>query len=81
MWVASQRDAPATLSPGPDSDCTVDWVHSRVGLDGCGKSHAPGFDLRTVQPVASSYTDSAIPAQNSDGTYINNQVSKRQLQI
>jgi hypothetical protein len=35
----------------------------RVGLDGCGKSrHPPGFDPRTVQPVASRYTDWAIAA-------------------
>ena len=35
------------------------------GLDGCGKSrHPPGFDTRTIQPVASSYTDWAIPAHN-----------------
>ena len=30
----------------------------RSGLDGCGKSHpSPGFDPRTVQPVASRYSD------------------------
>ena len=30
----------------------------RAGLDGCGKiSSPPGFDPRTVQPVASRYTD------------------------
>ena len=29
----------------------------RAGLDGCGKSRPPpGFDPRTVQPVASRYT-------------------------
>jgi hypothetical protein len=33
-------------------------VGHRVGLDGCGKSrHQPRFDPRTVQPVASRYTD------------------------
>ena len=32
----------------------------RTGLDRCGKSRAPpGFDPRTVQPVASRYTDYA----------------------
>ena len=32
----------------------------RAGLDRCGKSrHPPGFDPRTVQPVASRYTDYA----------------------
>jgi hypothetical protein len=34
----------------------------RAGLNGCGKSPPLGFDLRTVQPVASRYTDCAIPA-------------------
>ena len=30
----------------------------RAGLDRCGKSRPPpGFDPRTVQPVASRYTD------------------------
>ena len=32
----------------------------RAGLDKCGKSRlTPGFDPRTVQPVASRYTDYA----------------------
>ena len=35
----------------------VGWA-PRAGLDGCGKSRpSPGFDPRTVHPVASSYTD------------------------
>jgi hypothetical protein len=35
-----------------------DWVVSRAGLDKFGKSrHTPGFDSRTVRPVASRYTD------------------------
>ena len=35
----------------------------RTGLDRCGKSRPlPGFDPRTVQPVANRYTDCAIPA-------------------
>jgi hypothetical protein len=33
---------------------------------GCGKSRRPpGFDPRTVQPVASRYTDFATPTHNS----------------
>ena len=36
-------------------------VGPRSCLDGCGKSApSPGFDPRTVQPVASRYTDSSI---------------------
>jgi len=37
----------------------------RTGLNGCGNSRTPpppGYDPRTVQPVASQYTDYAIPA-------------------
>ena len=39
------------------------------GLDGCKKSRPPpGFDPRTVQPVASRYTDYAIPARTNTNT-------------
>jgi hypothetical protein len=42
--------------------CIWGWVGPRAGLDGCGKSRPPpGFDHRAVQPVASRYTDWAIP--------------------
>ena len=43
----------------PDTHCTGDWVGHRSGLDACGKSRTPppGFDPRTVQPVASRYID------------------------
>jgi hypothetical protein len=44
-------------------NCIGRWVGTRAGLDKCEKSRTkPGFDPRTVQPVASSYTDWAIPA-------------------
>jgi hypothetical protein len=39
--------------------CIGGWVGPSAGLDG---SPLPGFDLRTAQPVASHYTDRAIPA-------------------
>ena len=46
------------------------WMGSRVGLDRCGKSRpTPGFDPQTVQPVASRYTDWAIPAHSHYLTY------------
>jgi hypothetical protein len=41
----------------PGTHCIGGWVVLRAGLDRCGKSRPPpGFDPRTVQPVASRYT-------------------------
>ena len=53
------RHAPAALPPGK----TRYPLYRRFGgpqgwLDGCEKYRPPrGFDLRTVQPVASRYSD------------------------
>jgi hypothetical protein len=58
--VGCQRHAPAALYPRerPATHCVGGWVGPRACLDGCGKFRPPpGFDLRTVQPVASRYTD------------------------
>ena len=38
------------------------WVDPRAGLDKCEKTPLPGFNPRTVQPVASRCTDWAILA-------------------
>ena len=65
MGVGGQRHAPVALPPGNRSGthCIGGWVGLRAGLDWCGKSRPPpGFDLRTVQPVASRCNDRAIPA-------------------
>jgi hypothetical protein len=65
MWVGGQRHAPAALPPGkkPCTHCTEGWVGHRAGLDGYEKFRPPpGFNPRTVQPVASRYTDYDIPA-------------------
>ena len=40
----------------------------RAGLDGCGRRPPLGFDPRTVQPVASRYTDPRYAA--SSGGYL-----------
>ena len=56
MGLGGQRQAPAALLPGkrPDTHCTG----GRLDLDGRGKSRpTPGFDPRTVQPIASRYND------------------------
>ena len=62
-WVVNAT--PRSLYPRtrPGTHCTGDWMGLRAGLDRCGKSRPPpGFDPRTVQPVASRYADYAIPA-------------------
>ena len=74
--VGGQRHAPTALPPGKTRHpCAEGWVGHRVGLDGYGKSRPPppGFDPRTVQPVASRYTDWAIPAANNNNN--NNNVT------
>jgi len=59
MGVGGQRHAPTTLHPGK----TRYLLYRRLGgPQGRKISTPPGFDLRTVQPVASRYTDWAIPA-------------------
>jgi hypothetical protein len=58
--VGAQRHDPAAPYPQerPGTHCIGGWVGIRAGLDKCGKSRLPpGFDLRTVQPVVSRYTD------------------------
>ena len=58
MGVGGHRHAPAALPSGERSGThrIGGWVGPRAGLDGCGKSRRlPGFDSRTVQPVAIRY--------------------------
>jgi hypothetical protein len=62
-WVVNATPRLLYLRERPGTHCIGGWVGPRAGLDGCGKSRPPpGFDPRTVQPVASRYTDWAIPA-------------------
>jgi hypothetical protein len=69
--VRGQRHAPAALYPRerPGTHCIGGLVGPRAGLDRCGKSRPPpGFDRRTVQPVASRYTDYAnLPTDDLKG--------------
>jgi hypothetical protein len=68
--VSGQLHAPAALPPGkgpPGTHWIRDWVGPRAGLDGMERRKfltQPGFnsDPSVVQPVASRYTDYAIPA-------------------
>ena len=68
-WVVGTSPRPLYSRERPGTHCTgEDWVGPRVGLDGCGKSRPPpGFDPRTVQPVASRYTGCVIPAPKLQG--------------
>ena len=54
VWVVSATPRPLYPRERPGTHCIGGWVGLRAGLDRCGKSHPqPGFDPRTVQPVAS----------------------------
>jgi len=65
-WVVKATPRPFYPRERPGTHCIGGWVGPRAGLDGGGKiSLPPGFDPRTVQPVASRYTDCAIPALQS----------------
>ena len=58
--VRGQRHAPAAIYPREraGTHCTGGWVGPSAGLNRCGKSRPPPeFDPRTVQPVASRYTN------------------------
>jgi len=62
-WVVNATPRPLYPPERRRTHCIGGWIGPRVGLDRCGKvSLLPGFDLRNVQPVASRYTDYAIPA-------------------
>ena len=66
-WVVNATPRPLYPRERPGTQCTGGWVGLRADLDGCGKSRLPpGFDPRTAQPVASRYTDCAIPALTQD---------------
>jgi hypothetical protein len=61
---AGGNTTPRPLYPRetPGTHCIGGWVGPRAGLNRVRKiSPPPGLDPRTVQPVASRYTDWAIP--------------------
>jgi len=59
-----QRHAPAALPPGKTRYTLYRRLGGLQGRSGRVRkiSPPPGFDIRTVQPVTSRYTDCAIPA-------------------
>jgi len=55
-WVVKATPRPLYPLERSGTHCIGGWVGPRAVLDGCGKSRPPsGFDLRTVQAVASRY--------------------------
>ena len=62
MGVGGQQHAPAALPPGKTRYPLYRRRGGPQGRSGRVRkiSSPPGFDPRTVQPVASSYTDCAI---------------------
>ena len=68
MPVGGQRHAPAALPPGK----TRYPLYRRMGGPESQSGRVrkiltpPGFDPRTVQPVASRYTDWAIPTHTNN---------------
>ena len=68
MGVGGQRHAPAALPPGktryPLYRKEAGWA-PRTVWTGAEKPLPPGFYLRTVQSVASRYTDCGIPTHNN----------------
>jgi len=68
MWVGGQRHDPAALPPGKIRYPFYRRLGGPQGQSGRMRkiSPPPGFDPRTVKPVASRYTDCAIPAHKLD---------------
>jgi len=64
MEVGGQRHAPAALHPGKTRYPLYRRLCGPQGQSGQVRkfSPTPGFDPQTVHPVASRYTDWAIPA-------------------
>ena len=69
MGVGGQRHALAVLPPGKTRYPLYKRLGGPQGRSGWVRKISPpaGFDPRTVQPVASRYTDWAIPAHEING--------------
>jgi len=72
--VGCQRHVPAALPPGKTRYPLYRRLGGPLGRSGLERkiSPPPGFDPRTVQPVASRYTDWAIPAPRKYNNNNNN---------
>jgi len=66
--VDSQCHATAVLLPRKRASTlyTGGWLGTRASLDGNGKSRPPpGFDLRTIRPIARHYSHYTIVVHSS----------------
>jgi hypothetical protein len=61
VWSASRLGAFYPRG-SPGTHCAGGWVGPGTVLDKCGKYRLTGIRSRAFQPVASRYTDCAIPA-------------------
>jgi hypothetical protein len=60
-WVINATLRPLYPRERPNTHCTGGWVGAGAVLGGCRNSRpSPGFDPRTVHPVAIRFTDYAI---------------------
>jgi hypothetical protein len=70
LSLTSALDAAGLSTPRPDrfTHCRGGWMGPKAGLKVCGNPppYPPGFNPRTVQFVASRYTDWNIPPHNVD---------------
>jgi hypothetical protein len=52
-WVVNATPRPRCRRERSGTHCIGSWVGPTAGVDGCGNSRPPpGFDSRTIQPVA-----------------------------
>jgi hypothetical protein len=58
-WVV--KTTPRPIYPREKTGIGIGCVGPRARLNGFGNLASPGFDLRTVQPVESRYTDCTTP--------------------
>ena len=81
MGMGGQRHAPAALPRERSGTRIGGWVGPRASVDRWGKYRTPpGFDPRTIQPVASRYTDWAIPVHSNNNNNNNNN-NKHDIEI
>jgi len=79
-WVANATPRPFYPRKRAGTSCIGGGESPRAGLDGCENVAPPRIDPRTVQPVASRYTDCVMPAdinkELTDHTWLSSAESK-----